>query len=391
MTKYWQIFITFLRLGCTSFGGPMAHIAYFKHEFVDKKHWLSEKDFASILSLCQTLPGPASSQLGFAIGLLKGGYMGAITAFIAFTFPTVLLLIVFAQYLSWFQTDIGLVIIQALSIVALVVVLQACFGMAKQLCNTKLTAAIATISFVVLLNVSMPFSHLFVIVGGGLIALLFASNQNKKNDSNLSLMTSNGDRLGSVFYLLFFALLITIPFIDSYFYEYASEFYQTGALVFGGGHVVLPLLEETMLASSSVSESEFFAGYGATQAMPGPMFAFAAYLGFVSADSHPIVSAIVATFVIFLPGFLLITAAMHHWQLLNRYAWVQAVLVGANASVVGLLAATLYDPIFIHAVDSNADLAIAGAAFVLLTRFKVPILALVAFIVVAKLLLYSVF
>lgn len=386
MNKYWELFIVFLRLGCTSFGGPVAHLAYFREEFVVKKAWLSEQRYATLVAISQTLPGPASSQVGFAIGLSRAGLWGAIFAFLAFTAPTVILLMVFASYLHWFDSELGQSFIQALSIFAFVVVTQALIGMIKQLCNTTLTSVIACVSFAILVIGHFVYSHILVILIGVLIALLLAPNQLLPERTKEPNANNKQVSIGLALLAIFALLLFGLPFVDHYFFDYSAEFYQAGSLVFGGGHVVLPLLEETIVEQNLVSQDEFLAGYGATQAMPGPMFGFAAYLGYLSSDDYSIVVGLVATIAVFLPGFLLLGAALSNLNYIDSKPYLKKGLIGANASVVGLLGATLYDPIYTHAILSNIDLAIAAIAFTLLIRIKLPVLAVLASTITMKLL-----
>lgn len=384
-----EIFWTFLKLGCTSFGGPIAHLAYFRTAFVERRKWLSEQDYAQILAICQTLPGPASSQVGFSIGLFRGGFVGALLAFIGFTLPSVLVLIIFAGQLSVFSADIGQSVLSGLAILALVVVLQGVLGMAKQLCNTHLTFVIALLVLVVLIMYQSLLLQTLAIVFGAACAVLFGQSpksKEKQRKNNSASFSQQGCRLNiwsaSVCAVLFVVFLVGLPFITPWFFEPAAGFYQSGSLVFGGGHVVLPLLEQMSVKPDLLDQQTFLAGYGATQAVPGPMFSFAAYLGYLwpSADTSILSSvsnAVWAIVFIFLPGFLLVGAVLPVWQFVMHKPLIQKCIVGANAAVVGLLAATLYDPIFIHAVSSSTDVAIAAIGFAMLHRFKLPVLFVV--------------
>lgn len=372
------IFITFLRLGCTSFGGPMAHLVYFRQEFVNRKKWFSESQYASIVSICQTLPGPASSQVGYTIGLLKGGWLGGITAFIAFTLPSVLLLILFAGALSWFASDAGQALIQGLMILAFVVVLQGVLGMGKQLCQTQASFAIAVLSFIVLVMFSHSFIHLMVIAGGAGLGFFFCRSQALNTEAN-TIQTTMGMKTTLVCSALFIVLLGGLPMLSGELAAQSTIFFQAGSMVFGGGHVVLPLLEDAVVQTNMISEQQFLAGYGATQALPGPMFAFAAYVGYLlpvdqEGITNAFTSAIVATMFIFLPGFLLVSAVLPIWTKLSSKTYFTYALAGANAAVVGLLAATLYQPIFLHAIVQPIDLAIAAIIFALISRWKCNIL-----------------
>ncbi|MDT0596619.1 chromate efflux transporter [Glaciecola petra] len=396
---YLDIFWTFLILGCTSFGGPIAHLAYFRVAFVEQKKWLSEQEYAQILTICQTLPGPASSQVGFSIGLTRGGYVGALLAFVGFTLPSVLLLIIFASQLSVFSADLGQSVLNGLAILAFVVVLQGVLGMARQLCHTQLTLSIALVVFVALVLHQSLIVQILAIVFGSIFAFLFAKPPetiNKAVDTPLSKPSAKfaqhtnvlSIRSAIVCAFLFVAFLAGLPFFSGLFFAPAAGFYQSGSLVFGGGHVVLPLLEQMSVQPGLLERQAFLAGYGATQAVPGPMFSFAAYLGYLwpTADSSmlsAISNAFWATAFIFLPGFLLVGAVLPIWQYVMHKPFIQKCIVGANAAVVGLLAATLYDPIFTHAISSSTDVAIAAICFVLLHRFRFPVL----FIVFASVLL----
>ena len=420
-----HIFWTFLRLGCTSFGGPVAHLGYFRTAFVESKKWFSEQEYAHLLSVCQTLPGPASSQVGFAIGLLKGGWLGAIAAFIGFTLPSIVLLIVFAESLSIFNNQIGLVALQGLAILAFIVVLQAVLGMGKQILSDHFKWLLALVMFVVTLSAQALYWQIIGIFSCALMSAFFSgvmlgqsSRTGTSSEINSRSMESfSGNKLdanntgaalfadrnfvkismfsASICAILFCALLVLLPMFSNEFYPPAAAFYQSGAMVFGGGHVVLPFLEQATVASDLLSQEQFLAGYGATQAVPGPMFSFAAYLGYVSELNQQVLSlgtqdntsllfypyalfaGLLATGFLFLPGFLLLGTFLPISQKLLVYPKIKKAFAGANAAVVGLLAATLYDPIFTHAINSKIDLIIAAIGFVALVRFRLPILLIV--------------
>jgi chromate transporter len=386
---YLEIFWTFLKLGCTSFGGPVAHLMYFRKAFVEQRHWLNEQEYSNIVALCHTLPGPASSQVGFSIGLKRGGIFGAILAFVSFTSPSVLLLIIFANYLYMFETLYGQAMLQGLAILAFAVVLQGVLGMGKNLCFDKPRFFVALLTFITMLLMASVYAQVAVIFIGAAIGFFtFSSiptaNTESGNITAPSVKFKLNTRLTTLVCLLAFALLfVVLPFIS----VSANAFYRTGALVFGGGHVVLPLLEEAMVGAAYVSQADFLAGYGATQAMPGPMFSFAAYLGFLQDNTHSsggILGALLATVFIFLPGFLLVIAILPFWQRLSAIPQLTQAIAGANAAVVGLLAAALYNPIFIHAIVAPIDLAIAALAFATLTRFNTPVLLVVLGCVFSK-------
>jgi chromate transporter len=387
--KYLDIFWVFLKLGCTSFGGPIAHLMYFREAFVNKRAWLSEAEYVSLVALCQTLPGPASSQVGFSIGLIRGGLLGALLAFVAFTLPSVLLLIVFANYLYLFDAEIGQAVLQGLAILALAVVLHGVVGMGKNLCKETRFFTIATLTFVVLILAPSPLIQIFVIVFGAVTGYVLRTTSPDKvaqteTDSFLPQLNKKAhwtSRLAPIFAFLFLGLLLTLPLT----WPFADDFYRSGALVFGGGHVVLPLLESAVVSGEQISQADFLAGYGATQAVPGPMFSFAAYLGFLMPGAEGGLSgAFIASLFIFLPGFLLVLAVLPYWQTMSQQAAQQASIAGASAAVVGVLAAALYDPIFVHAITQPVDLAIAAIAYAALSRWSAPVLVVVCFCIIAK-------
>lgn len=406
--KALHIFWIFLKLGCTSFGGPVAHLAYFRRVFVEKRQWFSESEYLHLVSICQLIPGPASSQVGFAIGLLRAGWLGAILAFIAFTLPSVALLLLFANTLHLLASTIGQASLQGLAIVALVVVLQAVLGMGKQLLTSSLSWSLALLVFaLVLLTDNLAVQVMSIIFCAAFSACVpkpitdtpHAKDNLFSSSSNYLPGTKSTLTACSLFVILSAIFVFNPQYLNQFSYYYASSFFFSGATVFGGGHVVLPFLEQTTVAQGLITKDAFLAGYGATQAMPGPMFSFAAYLGYVidinqqataSAASINLSSALsaalLATLFLFLPGFLLISAVLPVSQKLFSYPRVKEAFSGANAAVIGLLAATLYDPIFTHAIGSNTDIAIAGIGFVMLTKLKVPVLVLVCLCVILKVL-----
>jgi len=390
--RYLEVFWIFLKLGCTSFGGPIAHLMYFREAFVEHRKWLSETEYLNIVTLCQTLPGPASSQVGFSIGLMRAGLLGALLAFIAFTLPSILVLITFANYLYLFDSDLGQAALQGLAILALAVVLHGVIGMGKQLCKQTRHFTIAVLTFVALLLAPSPAMQVVVIVLGAAAAYFFRGNSRHQNidaktsDFTLKLKTSAKWSVGlAPFFALSFIVLL---FSLAYIWPLADDFYRSGALVFGGGHVVMPLLESALVSVDKLSEAEFLAGYGATQAVPGPMFSFAAYLGYLMpGNDGGIIGALTASIFIFLPGFLLVLAVLPYWQRISQHTQAQGAIAGASAAVVGLLAAALYDPIFTHAILHAHDLAVAAIAYAALARWKIPVLFVVVFCVLAKVLL----
>jgi len=366
-----NVFSTFLKLGVTSFGGPVAHIGYFRKELVEKQRWVTEDQFSQLLAVCQFLPGPASSQLGFALGLLRAGWAGALLAFFAFTLPSALLLIGFASALGYLSGEIGQAAIHGLKLVACAVVADAVLGMAKKLCPNTPRRSIAVLGMVVLLSIEMAWSQIIVIIGGALMGLLLCRNISVQ--STQALQVPYDRKMGLIFFILFLLLFFALLLFSNgdNLYAIANAFYQAGAMVFGGGHVVLPLLENSMVTSGWVSKENFLAGYGAAQAIPGPMFAFSAYLGAIipSAYSSTLIAFLALVFM-FLPGFLLLAAALPLWQSISHNPQAASAIAGVNAAVVGLLAAALYDPIITSGIQSWVDTVIVLFTFALLTIWK---------------------
>ncbi|PRO64667.1 chromate efflux transporter [Alkalicoccus urumqiensis] len=365
-----EIFIVSLRLGLTSFGGPVAHLGYFRHEYVERRKWLSEKNYADLVALCQFLPGPASSQVGIGIGMSRGGIAGGFVSFLGFTMPSVLILIAAAvgfQQQGW--TDTG--IIDGLKIVAVAVVAHAVLGMGKNLAPDKERATIAASAFILLLVLPSTWMQVIVILIGAAAGFLLYRHESVEQAESLPIRLS---RTVSIISLSLFAVLLAgLPvlraLVDHVYIQILDGFYRAGALVFGGGHVVLPLLEREVVPNGLVSEEAFLAGYGAAQAVPGPLFTFASYLG-MAAEGIP--GAVIATAAIFLPAFLLLIGALPFWLKLREYAPARAALYGVNAAVVGILLTALYAPIFTTAVETPVDLAFAALLFVLLVYWKKP-------------------
>lgn len=367
--KQVEIFLVALRLGLTSFGGPVAHLAYFQNEYVKRKKWLSDQTYAEIVAICQFLPGPASSQVGISIGMLRGGMLGGFLAWIGFTLPSVLLLSFFAYYVIHFDVNQS-VIIHSLKIVAVAVVAHAILSMGKNLASDLPRISLAIGSAVLILLFPTASIQIIIIVLAGLIgSLLFKKDvSNQKSEVTLNISKS----VGMISLSIFTLLLVSLPLISGYFkhlyIQLFDTFYRVGSLVFGGGHVVLPLLEKEIVPNQMTNEL-FLAGYGAAQAVPGPLFTFASYLG-MSIDG--IGAMIIATVAIFLPSFLLITAILPFWNSLSQNQFVRSALVGVNAAVVGVLLAAFYDPIFTSGITSSVDFAVAVLSFSLLQFFKRP-------------------
>lgn len=371
----WGVFIVFLRLGLTSFGGPIAHLGYFRDEFVTRRRWLSERSYADLVALCQFLPGPASSQVGMALGLARHGYSGAFAAWAGFTLPSALTLILFALGLSSHPTAIPAGALHGLEVVAVAVVAQAVWGMARNLCtNASLVTLMVAASCTSLLAPS-AFGQAGVIAVAGIAGLLLFKPQLAQHHEPLPVSIS---RLAGVLWLsLFFGLLVCLPLLTVLLPYQAiadiSAFFRAGALVFGGGHVVLPLLQAAVVPSGWVGNDVFLAGYGAAQAVPGPLFTFAAFLG-ASMHLSPTgwLGGVVCLLAIFAPSFLLIAGTLPFWEGLRRNVRMQAALMGVNAAVVGLLLAALYSPVWTSAIHAPRDVGIAVLALVALMFWKLP-------------------
>ncbi len=380
-----EVFACFLRLGMTSFGGPIAHLAYFRREFVEHRKWLDEHQYAQLLALCQFLPGPASSQLGFSIGMLRAGFAGAMAAFIAFTLPSASLMYAFAVYLPALSGPDAQTAIHGLKLVAVAVVAHGLFGMGKQLCPDWPRRIVALCATAILLTWNIPAMQLVVVALGAVAGMCCVHDATVLPDASLPVRHSV--RTGWVLLATFTILLLVLPILahGSLLASAMAAFYRAGALVFGGGHVVLPLLQESVVDTGWISTSDFLAGYGAAQAVPGPMFSLAAHLGASLPDQNGgAPGAMLALLLIFLPGLLLIAGMLPLWHILSRTAGAARLIAGINAAVVGLLAAALYDPVWISAVNRVSDLVIAAAGFALLQVWRVSALWVVVWCVVAS-------
>ncbi len=381
-----EVLSTFLKLGLTSFGGPIAHLGYFHREIVERRRWVKESDYAQLLGLCQFLPGPASSQLGFSLGLLRAGWAGALAAFVAFTLPSALILFAFALIFPNISGTIGDAAIHGLKLVALAVVADGVLRMARRLCPDVPRAGIAVFAVIVILLTGQAWIQLLVVLIGAALGLVFVKSAQAVEGDGLSVRYSPA--LGTVLIVIFFLLLFGLPFLSGGkegLVPVVNAFYRAGALVFGGGHVVLPLLEDTVVSPGWISQSEFLAGYGAAQAVPGPMFTLASYLGAsLPGAQGGIVGAGVALISIFLPGFLLLAGVLPMWQaIVSRPSALRAV-AGLNAAVVGLLGAALYDPVWTSAVRSWVDILIAAVGFALLMTQRVSPIIVVIWCVLAS-------
>jgi chromate transporter len=368
------VFLAFLKLGLTSFGGPVAHLGYFRDELVERRKWIDEAGYADLVALCQFLPGPASSQTGFALGLLRAGWPGALAAWTAFTLPSALLLVAFAYGAEMFDGPLGAGMLHGLKIVAVAVVAQAVWGMARTLTpdRQRIGIAVAVVLFVSLVGGSL--GQIAAIVGGGIAGLLLCRGPGT-TVGTLAFPVSRAT--GAVLLAAFVALLVLLPLARAINPDQAlaliDAFYRAGALVFGGGHVVLPLLDAAVVAPGWVTDDAFLAGYGAAQAVPGPLFTFAAYLGAaMGPQPNGIAGAAIALVAIFVPGLLLVAGSLPFWDAFRTRPAAQAAMRGTNAAVVGILGAALYDPLWTSAILRPLDFALALAGFALLTAWKAP-------------------
>jgi chromate transporter len=366
------ILLIFLRLGLTSFGGPVAHLGYFRAEFVARRKWLTEAAYADLVALAQFLPGPASSQTGFALGLLRGGWAGGVAAWIGFTMPSALVMVAAAYGVDVLS---GSGIVHGLKLVAVAVVAQALWGMAGSLAPDRTRATIAAGAAVALLLLPSALTQVGVILAGAALGLALCRDGAAAGGAPWGIAVGRGAALAALG--LFFVLLVGLPLVASLGHglALAEAGYRAGALVFGGGHVVLPLLERAFVPSGWVTADEFLAGYALAQAVPGPLFTFGAFLG---AASGGVWGGAVVLVAIFVPGLLLMVGALPFWDGLRRRPDAQAALRGVNAAVVGILLAALYDPIWVSSVRGPADFALVLAAFVALVLWKAPAWAVVA-------------
>lgn len=370
-----SVFVIFLRLGLTSFGGPIAHLGYFRDEFVTRRRWLTEAGYAELVALCQFLPGPASSQVGMALGLSRAGYAGALAAWAGFTLPSAMLLILFALGMARHGALLSSGALHGLKVVAVAVVAQAAWGMGRTLCTDVPRVLLMAAAAVCALLAPSAWTQVGVIAAAGVIGLLLLRSGAGAPLANMPVAVSR--RAGATWLALFLALLIGLPLavhsLPGQPLAMVDAFYRSGSLVFGGGHVVLPLLQAQVVPSGWVDHQAFLAGYGAAQAVPGPLFTFAAFLGasMTVAPSGWLGGAL-CLLAIFLPSFLLLAGALPFWQCLRSHRRAQAALAGINAAVVGVLLAALYDPVWTGAIHDWRDLALALAALAALVWAKLP-------------------
>ncbi len=376
-----SVFKIFFALGWISFGGPAAHIGYFRRTFVERLQWLSEGDYAQIVALSQFLPGPGSSQVGFAIGYRHAGLPGAVAAFLGFTLPSIMIMFVLASISTGLSEEPAfLSAIHGLKLLAVVVVADAAWGMFNNFCKTMLPISIAVFTAMALLIIPGIFTQILILILAAIIGSLFLQSDTKPY---------SGESFRPFWFplILFILLLFALPLIvpQQTLPGLFSTFFQAGSLVFGGGHVVLPLLQH--IISEQISPDTFLTGYAAAQAVPGPMFTFATYIGYVMQPDSPVAGALLATAGVFLPGFLLLLGVLKHWQKLASIPKISGALNGVNAAVAGLLAAALYQPVFLSAVDNSSDFALILLGLFLQKQLKLPLVWMVALFLFAGLLL----
>ena len=366
-----EIFGAFLKLGLTSFGGPIAHLGYFRNEFVNRRKWLDEAAYADLVALCQFLPGPASSQVGIALGLSRGGYLGAFAAWTAFTMPSAIALVLFASGLASVGDTIGGGWLHGLKVAAVAVVASAIFGMARNLAPDRERATVAVIAAIIALALPSAWGQISGIIFGGLTGTVLLRNNTPMESVLLPMPVTRAN--GLIALLFFVGLLLGLPLIaastGNQTIHLFDTFYRTGSLVFGGGHVILPLLQAEVVPAGWISKDAFLAGYGATQAVPGPLTTFAAYLGEVIGGWKIALLCLVA---VFLPSFLLVIGVLPFWNALRRVRSIQSALLGINAAVVGLLLAAFYSPVWTTGVLTRGDFGLALVAFLLLFLWQTP-------------------
>ncbi|MEN9316891.1 MAG: hypothetical protein RIS35_3284 [Pseudomonadota bacterium] len=371
----WAVFLVFLRLGLTSFGGPVAHLGYFREEFVTRRGWLSERAYADLVALCQFLPGPASSQVGMALGLSRAGFTGAFAAWAGFTLPSAVALILFALGVTGLSGGLASGALHGLKVVAVAVVAQAVWGMARSLCTDAARVTVMAVSACIALAAPSAWAQVGVIAAAGVFGLFrFRSVEPAPHDP---LPITVRRRTALALLAGFLALLVGLPLLAQWVPDrplaMVDAFYRAGSLVFGGGHVVLPLLQAEVVPSGWVTAEAFLAGYGAAQAVPGPLFTFAAFLGAAMSDSPSgWAGGFLCLIAIFVPAFLLVAGALPFWESLRREARAQAALAGINAAVVGLLVAALYEPVWTSAIHGARDFGLALVALVALMFWKWP-------------------
>jgi chromate transporter len=375
-----EVLRAFLKLGLMSFGGPVAHIGYFRAEFVLRRRWIDDPTFSDLVALCQFLPGPASSQLGFSIGLLRAGYWGGLAAWTGFTLPSALALVLVAYGADAAVGPLAMGLVHGLKLIAVAIVAQAVWGMARTLCPDRQRASMAALAAIVVSMSASSITQIAVLLSGGIAGFWLCRASITASAGPIAVPVSR--RAGKTSLVIFCLLLVGLPVLGV-FGSWRSvalfdAFYRSGALVFGGGHIVLPLLRNAFVTTGWITDDAFLAGYGAAQAVPGPLFTFAAYLGAVVAPSeHRLAGALLGVVGIFLPGMLILLGALPFWGEFRARADAQAVVRGINATVVGLLGAALYHPIWTSSVKTAGDFSVALLGFVLLTVWRAPPLLIV--------------
>ncbi len=377
-----EVFLIYLKLGVSSFGGPIAHVGYFREEFVVRRRWLDEQAFVDLVALCQFLPGPASSQVGFSIGLLRAGYAGALAAWTGFTLPSAIVLVLFALGAGALGGPLGTGLLHGLKLVAVAIVAQAVWGMARTLCPDRERASIGVAALLIILFSSSSVAQIGAILLGGIAGLVLCRSAPPPATGHVAVPVSR--TVGFAALAVFFVLLLGLPVLqDLKIWQGLAlfdAFYRSGALVFGGGHVVLPLLRAAFVTPGWVTDDAFLAGYGAAQAVPGPLFTFAAYLGtVVNVSPNGVAGAALGLFAIFLPGILILLGVLPFWDGFRKLATAQAAMRGVNAAVVGLLGAALYNPVWTSSVKTPGDFGIAVVGYFLLTMWRAPPLLVVIF------------
>ena len=375
-----EVLQAFLKLGLSSFGGPVAHIGYFREEFVVRRRWVDDAAFSDLVALCQFLPGPASSQVGFSIGLMRAGYLGGLAAWTGFTLPSAIALLFFAYGAPALDGPWGMGLLHGLKLVAVAIVAQAVWGMARTLCPDRQRASIAGVATMLVLFSTSAISQIAAIFLGGIAGFWLC--RNLPPVSNAAVVVPVSRRAGIASLATFALLLIGLPLLRglglSQGVALFDAFYRSGALVFGGGHVVLPLLHDTFVTPGWVNDDIFLAGYGAAQAVPGPLFTFAVYLGAVAEPSpHGVTGAALGLIGIFLPGILILIGALPYWEALRAGAGAQAVMRGINAAVVGILGGALYTPLWTSSVRTAGDFSVVLIGFIVLVMWRAPPLLVV--------------
>ena len=378
-----DIFLSFLLLGFTSFGGPIAHIGYFRNFFVKQKKWLDEKTYADFVSLCNFLPGPSSSQVGISIGYYFKGVKGAILAWVGFTMPSVIILMLFGYAILNYDNSIPQGVLKGLKAIVVIIVFQAILGMSKNLLKDNIGYIITFFTALFLVIFPSSFNQLMCLIISGIIGVFVYREQKRRAKNKKFFIEINFWKLLPL--ILFFLFLIMLPIINEIYnsnlVNLANSFFKVGSMVFGGGHVVLPLLKEEFVASRMIENDLFLAGYGASQAIPGPLFTFSSYLGiFLKSEINTLFTSVFCLFFIFLPSFFLIIGTLSIWNELRKFDLIISAFKGVNASVIGLLIAALYDPIIISSLKSYYDFILILISFVILFFTKIPQWAAVFFI-----------